>query len=207
MIGGFLDYCSALFPSIDPYTKEGAKRALEQYKDSFQTDSLTLSTPSDVFLQGDIFTEMPFFYCDEDGEQSVLTLKAQLISNTCDATRDERVLFAGVFPLKEFESEGKGKLDAIKSNKTYKLFYIQGHEEEYVIDFSLINSVPLSIFYRLIQEKHLKRIISLSQIGYFIFITKLTVFLMRPEDENANSSRFPSTCGNLSNECFLSYTS
>lgn len=40
-----------------------------------------------------------------------------------------------------------------------------------------------------INSKKLKRITSLSQLGYYFFIVKLTVFLMRKEDEDTLEER------------------
>ena len=63
MIPEFIDFCKELFPSIDPYTKEQAKQAMKQFE---SIEGPVLCRPCGAFdlLQGDIFSEIPFFYTD-----------------------------------------------------------------------------------------------------------------------------------------------
>lgn len=155
---------------------------------------MTLASPLEYLSQGDIFSELPFYFIDDNGEQKRVNLKAQLLSNTCDASRDDKIIFAGIWPIEEFERESRNPyvLDAIKNNKNYKIFYIPDYAtKEYLIDFSLINCISRTVFNKMITAGSIKKIVSLSQIGYFMFISKLTVFFMRPEDEGINNSRFP----------------
>lgn len=62
-------------------------------------------------------------------------------------------------------------------------------KDDYV-DFELINSMSRETFLRLYQEQKVKRIASLTMVGYYMFICKLTVFFMRPEDVEVNSDRY-----------------
>lgn len=59
MIPEFIDFCQELFPSINPYTKEQAKKAMQQFEGKYGP---VLSKTCSTFdlLQGDIFTEIPF---------------------------------------------------------------------------------------------------------------------------------------------------
>ena len=61
--------------------------------------------------------------------------------------------------------------------------------EEYVIDFGLLTIVSRIKFEEAVSADKIRREVSLTTIGYFLFITKLTIFFMRPEDSEAYRSR------------------
>lgn len=188
MIPEFIDFCKKLFPSIDPYTSEQAKIAMAQFENG---NGSVLSRQCDSFdlLQGDIFTEIPFFYTNKHGELSSIRRKALLLSNTCDAARDDLLLFAALHPLDDFK-ENQPMIDVIKKNKRYSAFYVPDHllQDEYV-DFELVNSFSRTTFLKLHERNMVKRIASLTSVGYYMFICKLTVFFMRPEDTDVNFDR------------------
>lgn len=189
MIPEFIDFCKELFPSIDPYTKEQAKQAMKQFE-SIEGPVLCRACGAFDLLQGDIFSEIPFFYTDENGEMKVIRRKAQLLSNTCDASRDELLLFAAIHPLSDIH-DNDSMISNIVRNKRYSAFYLPDRilKDDYV-DFELINSMSRETFLRLYQEQKVKRIASLTMVGYYMFICKLTVFFMRPEDVEVNSDRY-----------------
>ena len=189
MIPEFIDFCKQLFPSIDPYTTEQAKRAMEQFESSYGTFLAKTSDSSDLLKQGDVFSDIPFVYINEKGLTKIIPRKAQLLSNTCDASRDDKLLFAAMHPLNSPEF-GASQVDAIVKNKRFGSFYINDTllKNEFV-DFELINSVSRELFLELIRTEKVKRIASLTQIGYYMLICKMTVFFMRPEDSEAYSAR------------------
>ena len=57
------------------------------------------------------------------------------------------------------------------------------------VNFGLITSVSREAFQKFVEAGKSERIASLNATGYFLFITKLTVFLMRPEDSEVYASR------------------
>ena len=188
MIPEFIDFCKELFPSINPYTKEQAKKAMQQFEG---TQGPVLSQTCNTFdlLQGDIFSEIPFFYTGADGEVQLIRRKAQLLSNTCDATRDKTLLFAAIHPLDELQ-ENPSMISNITKNQRYSTFYLPDDtlKNEFV-DFELISSISREFFLKLYNEKKVDRIATLTLTGYYMLICKLTVFFMRPEDTDVNCHR------------------
>lgn len=189
MIPEFIDFCKELFPNINPYTKEQAKRAMQQFED---IHGLVLSHTCNTFdlLQGDIFSEIPFFYTDDNGELKVIRRKAQLLSNTCDATRDKTLLFAAIHPLKDIE-ENSSMVSNITKNQRYSTLYLPDQilKNEFV-DLELITSISRENFLKLHDDKKVNRIATLTLVGYYMLICKLTVFFLRPEDVDVNEARF-----------------
>lgn len=188
MIPEFIDFCKALFPSIDPYTAEQAKMVMDQFEN---TDKPKLTTAINDFdlLQGDFFSEIPFVFIDEDGTVKTYFAKAELLSNTCDATRDDNLLFAAVRPIDDY-AENENLINAIKKNQKYSMFYIPDYPmEKYYVDFEQITSIPRNAFIKLHENGNVDRIATLTSVGYYMLISKLTVFFMRPEDVETNNSR------------------
>ena len=188
MISEFITFCESLFPSISPYTAEQARKAMDQFE-SVNGNALTKKYNDNELYQGDIFSEIPFFYYGDDGGLNQIRCKAQLLSNTCDSVRDKNLLFAAVLTMDDF-NENKGLVSAIRANKKYNTFYLpdQVLANEFV-DFEMINFIPRDVFLELLKQKKVTRIASLNQIGYYMLICKLTVFFMRPEDTEVNQSR------------------
>lgn len=188
MIKEFVDFAQEIFPSISPYTADAAKRALDNYEKYYTSNKLTInSLDSTIQYQGDIFTELPYHRINNKGEMFITKTKVQLISNTCDSAREENLLFAPLLPISEVD---KKLLPGICKNKSYNLFYIPDSIlSDYIIDFSLIFSFPRLIFVNLLNSNKTQRVASLSDVGYYMFIVKLSIFLLRPEDPEANNSR------------------
>ena len=129
MIPEFIDFCKELFPSISPYTRDQAKRAMEQFENLYGNPKLVAHPKDAELYQGDIYTEIPFLYTNENGEQTCIMRKAQLLTNTCDAVRDDNLIFAAIHPCEEFSKTAKD-LVSIKGNHTFRLFYIPDPETQ-----------------------------------------------------------------------------
>ncbi len=189
MIPEFIDFCKELFPSISPYTREQAKRAMQQFE-GIQGPVLAQTCNTFDLLQGDIFSEIPFFYTDDNGDLKIIRRKAQLLSNTCDATRDKTLLFAAIHPLADIQ-ENPSMISNITKNQRYNTFYLpDGVLENEFVDLELISSISRESFLKLHDEKKVDRIATLTLVGYYMLICKLTVFFMRPEDASVNTARY-----------------
>ena len=189
MITDFIDFCHKLFPSIDPYTKEQAKKCMKQFEDA-NGALLTNRFNKELDLtQGDIFSEIPFIYIDQNGKQKMIRRKAQLLSNTCDAVRDSTLIFAALHPYEEFAGN-KPMVEGIKQNQRYSTLYLSDCpvSDEFV-DLEMINTFSRETFIKLLEMGKVRRIASLTLVGYYLFLCKLTVFFMRPEDVEVNSDR------------------
>lgn len=62
MLEEFIDFCTEVFPSINPYTVENVKSAMAQFQHEGKTFSVCRSSPLDYLAQGDIFSELPFTF-------------------------------------------------------------------------------------------------------------------------------------------------
>lgn len=185
----FIALVHEMFPSIQPYTAEKALRAVQDnFKDKRQMEFCT-SFPFEFLAQGDIFSEMPFTYTDDEGYDRTLTSKGILLSNTCDSERDEFILFAPLLPIETYISKGMDRAN-IENNMYTKLLFIPSRViGNQVVDLSIINAFQRTLIIKLMEVGKLSKEATLNLWGYYLFLSKLTVHLMRPEDVEANRSR------------------
>lgn len=184
-----VDFCEELFPSISPYTASRAKKALDQFESNGKTVQLTTLNAFDYLAQGDIFTEIPITYINDEGTEETILCKGMLLTNTCDNSRNDKLQFAAIHSIEELENN-IGFQESVKHNKAYQFLYLPDSKlEDYFIDFGLISSFSRKVIEELLQRGKVQKIASLSQIGYYMFLAKLTVYFMRPEDVEANALR------------------
>lgn len=188
MKNDFIDFVTQLFPSINPYTKKQVKESIKQFETEGRMLKYTMHSPLSHLAQGDIFgEEIPFVRQDSEGNLGSFRTKAILLSNTCDSERDDLLIFAALIPL---SSLSESLRETIKQNKIYRYLYIPDSIiSDYVIDFSLLNSFSRELFNRKLDDKVFTKTLSLNDLGYYMFLCKLTIHLMRPEDADVQSDR------------------
>ncbi|HIT11899.1 MAG TPA: hypothetical protein IAB58_03800 [Candidatus Pelethosoma merdigallinarum] len=185
MIKEFIEFTSDLFPSISPYTKENVNKAIEQ----FDYDNLEWFRPRPIsyLSQGDIITKLPFTFIDENGDKDTILTKGIILSNTCDIDHDDYIIIA---PLIEYDSIlNENQKRIVKSNKYYdKMCFTNSQLDGYFIDFTRSTTFNRKLLLRLLKEKTNVEY-SLNQYGYYLLLTKLTIYFMRPEDQDTNKIR------------------
>ena len=156
----------------------------------YETKTPFFSHPLDKdFQQGDIFSKVPFVYIDKNGKVQLFLTGGILLTNSCDATRNEYLQFAAMTPLADYSTDPVYQ-NAVKSNTNFEYLYFPDTKiDDQFVNFGLIASVSRESFQRFVEVGKSQRIASLNATGYFLFITKLTVFLMRPEDGEVYASR------------------
>lgn len=186
MMEEFIDFVDSLCPSIPPDVKEKAKAAIQDFRNMRGTVNYLMSNPLDVLSQGDIISKVPFMYYDSNGEEKRFTALGMVITTSCDIDNDNRLTVVPVLPLQQY----LGDDNIIKKNLTLSYMYIPDIKmEDYFIDFSLMNTYDKNLIIKGIESNRIQRYASLSQIGFYFFIAKLTVFLMRREDYDTQGLR------------------
>lgn len=187
MLDEFVNYIQKIFPSIDPYVQKQTKDAIKYFHMSEDKLCWFNSTPYEYLAQGDILDNIPFYRIDKKGEFNILKTKGILISNTCSASRDESIVLAPLLRIKDLNLKN---LNEVKNNLYYRLMYIPSTKyQDFVIDFSLMNSFNRNLINNKIKENKIIKEVSLNQMGYYLFIAKLTICFMRPEDSGVQVNR------------------
>ena len=129
----------------------------------------------------------------EDGDRKFV--KGVLLSNSCDINPNikrelpSKVTFVPVIRLSRYaellansgigNEKIKNKIVAIKEQKVSTLFYLpQGAklEEDYVALLDDVHTLPFVAFQA---EKDQRKLFTLSQVGFYLFLLKLSVHFCR----------------------------
>ena len=189
MIDKFVDFCTEIFPSISPYKVNNLKKALDQFNREGQTFDFCCSTSLEYLAQGDIFSDLPFIVLDENNQYNVVYRKGMLLSNTCDASRNDTLIFAALQSITDFE-KSQQTMDDIKNNRVTQFMYIPcSHIENEVIDFGLINTFPRKFINDAYSLNKINKICSLNDYGFYILLSKITIFFCRRQDAETESDR------------------
>lgn len=70
--------------------------------------------------QGDIISQVPFTYFEEDGRQMKFTADAMVISTSCHIDQKDKILMVPVLPIDSFT----GNLVELKKNMIFDFMYI-----------------------------------------------------------------------------------
>jgi hypothetical protein len=187
MMREFVTFVHEIFPSINPYTGEKVKSAIRQFEQTGKLYQFFLTTPLEHLAQGDIIEELPFLTYDKDGKERVLRTKGILLSNTCDCENDENLVFSPLLPVGKFTPSVN---DRFTKNLTYNLLYFPDTVlSESIVDFGIMNTFPKKPIEERLRDNQLKKIFSLNKFGYYLFLTKLSIHLVRPEDVGVQQHR------------------
>lgn len=183
------DFCQHLFPSLPYDVTESARKAIKEFQERQEKQSLTMQLLPEGLAQGDVFDKMPFLYMDNEGGVRKEKFNGMLLTNTCDNIHNDYLLFAALRPLSDFKSN-HDTIKAVKDNICFDFMYIDSMQTmDYYVDFTTITTYSRELIQQGIEKGKITRVCSLSQVGYYFFICKLTIFLMRWEDRTFNAQR------------------
>ena len=160
--------------------------------------------PSDEIYQGDIIDGLDIVYFEVvDNAVEIKVLEGQLcilLSNTCDMdfqgkTRGKYISIAPLFSFEEFADRKEGPysdegwdgfLNDVKRNRITDILYVPGKRplDESVVLLDRVFSIDPNFFEAKIKKGKSKKILSLSQIGFYYFLIKLTYHFARYEDRS-----------------------
>lgn len=165
-----------------------------------RADEFYVKSPAEGgILQGDIIENVPTAWIQSDengvlGAYSSATSYAMVISNECDCEKRENgteQTYIRLCPVMNQDDvlEGsptdrkddiKGKLERNQYTEYFWMPAPGTDEDALIADFSHFFSVSLKDLYSKIENGTVKRKISLSQEGYFLFLIKMAWFMLRP---------------------------
>lgn len=186
MLTEFIDFVESMLPSVEPDLKDKAKHAILQFEKSGKQLKYMTLDPLKQLSQGDIISKVPFNYFDSAGAQKIFVADALVISTSCHIDQKEKIVLVPVLPLDGFV----GNMKDLKSNIIYDYMYIPDQiMADKFVDFEYMNTYSKELIFGGIRANRIHRIGSLNQLGYYFFIVKLTVYLMRKEDGDTLQER------------------
>lgn len=186
MLTEFIDFVDSILPAVSSDYKDAAKDAILQFeKEGHQIKYLTLK-PLEQLSQGDILSKLPFIYFDKSGKQKMFTADALVLSTSCHIDQKKYITLVPVLPIEGFNEN----LKDLQRNTIYDYMYIPDDIMlDKFINFEMINTYDKELIMEGIKTNKIVRLGSLNQLGYYFFIIKLTVYLMRKEDKDTLSER------------------
>lgn len=186
MLAEFIEFVESVLPAVPPEVKDRAKAAIRQFEGDGNQAKFLMLNPLDNLSQGDVISRVPFSYFDESGTQKVFTADGIIISTSCHIDQKDKIIMAPVLPLSSFQ----GNLVDLRNNTIFDYMYIQedGLIDKY-IDFEFLNTYDKDLIMRALDNDVLHRICSFNMLGYYLFIVKLSVYLMRREDDGTLQER------------------
>lgn len=79
----------------------------------------------------------------------------------------------------------------MKKNRVIDYMYIpDGSMMGRFVDFEIMNTFNKDLILHGLESGKLRRIASLNQLGYYFFVIKVTVYLLRKEDADTQKERY-----------------
>lgn len=169
--------------------KQGIVKALGDFPEKI--NYYTIRSENDL-LQGDGWSCLDVMDIETGKHKAV---KGIVLSNSCDVSIENarslpaKIVFAPIIPLhlyKELlvrrgvvEDAVFSKIDAIKSQKVSSIFYLPKGgclDCDYIAVLDDLHSLPLNFFSRKCDKK---RQFTLSQVGFYLFLFKLSIHFCR----------------------------
>ena len=191
-------------PFIDENLKKDCKRYLKQIPTSISSDWIYSKSLPEITCQGDVTDRFDIVFHEFVGDSSeIRSLEDHpciLISHTCDMdlenkTREKFISIAPIFDYEEFaaqkysgysEERWNSFLESVKSNRITDILFLPGKESvgDFIVLLDRIYSFDSKILNIRLKTKMTNRLISLSQIGYYYFLIKLTYHFARYENRS-----------------------
>ncbi|PJZ64910.1 hypothetical protein CH371_15515 [Leptospira wolffii] len=199
----FVDLFKKAFPNVEGEQLSSLELMLQQFsKRSFNfrkfppefestVEFQITKKPDDILMQGDIISDVPIIFVDDNGDLSQIEGPAVVLSASCDCENDDTIILSGCLSYQEAKSIVRNAKD-LQNNLLYKFFSFNNSSDEsqsIVADFSRVGSFSKSLIQTRIETGKLKKIRSLTQLGYYYFITKLYIHLLRIEGSEALTIR------------------
>lgn len=172
--------------------KVGLLKALQE----FPNCNYYITAYKDEVLQGDGWSGVEIIRFEDGSRNAVHGI---VLSNSCDIDpQNERdtpshLTFATLIPVSVFarvldqagltEQQKTSKLDAIRGQQITSLFYLpQGGElrEDHIALLDDLHTVPLPYY---LQKADRKKLFTLSDVGFYIFLMKLSIHFCRMHEE------------------------
>jgi len=170
-------------PVLPGVTIGNQQAAIDQFKAQNIGAINILQDPVAQIAQGDILELIPFLEFSPEGRANNFDAPGMIVTSSCDLDRKDNVVLCPCFP-KEKTARLSGHNDII-SNLNYQFFYTG----IWTVDLSRPIALPRKLLLKRIKEGQIIRSHSLTQAGWYLFITKFSLLYFRTDDQDTMSSR------------------
>ena len=178
MLDSIAQIIDEMIPSVSAENLKEFKKDFQRYK--FDSTAFTSIPKSEIIYQGDIIKDMPFTYYNRDGVQKNRKSFGMMLSYTCDmANLKKNVVFAFCIPVSHYKLSNFE--DAKNQHITNLMFLPTQHilGDDLLVDFNLVTTHSSKFANRIIKNNN--HLVSLNDLGNFLFLSKLTIHFFRVE--------------------------
>ena len=148
-----------------------------------------IRSPVPLWAQGDILEPIPFVNWSEEGEPVFLEAPGMIMTSTCDLDRKENIVLCPCLRLTDLKDLSAYKF--IPENTVFDFLFLGKclTGDEWVVDLSYPMTLPRQRIEKRIEEGNVSRKHSLTDKGWYLFITKFAIKYLRPDDSTTMSQR------------------
>lgn len=181
MIVPLLDLVRSVFPAADPRSVRAVAEDLK--KRGFSPKDLYEPNPIDVDpFQADVVVDLALTVAGPDGSLSKRTGPSLILTNSCDLVREDHAVFAACFPARRFADRNPEWAKDLRNNLITNFLYLPATElGDLVVDFAIVGTVDRGYLAKGLRSGSVRRVVRLSQAGWYIFLLKLMIHMSRPE--------------------------
>ncbi|MCA6586548.1 MAG: hypothetical protein IM531_04835 [Pseudanabaena sp. M090S1SP1A06QC] len=170
------------FPILPDTPENNVRKAIDQFSTQRIGAIQVIRDPLEELSQGDILDPIPFIEWSDKGEPMNFIAPGMVITSTCDLDRKGNIVFCPCYRLSSLGN--KDFIKEISENTIFDFFYVDKlfDGDTWAVDLSrpmtlLRNRVIEKINNGDISKKH-----SLTDKGWYLFITKFSMKYFRPDD-------------------------
>ena len=174
-----------------PWSEQDRKSVRDAFQSFPKFHAYYTTLHPDKLLQGDGWTELEVFNPEN---MEVKRVKAIILSNTCDVDADNKrrlpanIVYAPLIRLSKYiavlahgitQQELKDHIEAIKKQEVTNIFYVPSGsvlDEDHIALLDDVHSTKLESF---AQRQDRKKVFTLSQAGFYLFLMKLSIHFCR----------------------------
>ncbi len=181
------------FNKAFPILPESTPREPEQTLQQLSIENIgviqIVRDPLPEWSQGDIVDPIPFTNWSDDGEPVFFEAPGMIVTSTCDLDRKENIVLCPCLLLHDLKE--LSAYNEISKNTVFDFIYlgkcITG--DEWVVDLSHPITLPRKRMIAKIQEESISPKHSLTDKGWYLFITKFATKYLRSDDPETMGQR------------------
>ncbi|MBE9050609.1 hypothetical protein IQ243_09320 [Nostocales cyanobacterium LEGE 11386] len=145
--------------------------------------------PLPLWAQGDILEPIPFVDWSEEGKPVFFEAPGMIMNSTCDLDRKENIVLCPCLILTDLKQLSAYK--DIPKNTVFDFLFLGKclTGDEWVVDLSHPMTLPRHRIEKRIEEGSVSRKHSLTDKGWYLFITKFAIKYLRSDDFETMSQR------------------
>jgi hypothetical protein len=188
MLEEYVRLLGQLIPPVDP---DVARKVIEGVRRDRPTPKqlYSISAPAGI-CQGDIIGPVTFKWVGDEGEWVEDRGLGLVLSNSCDAESDDYITVALSFEYQEFAADPAISARAdfaigVANNLVTNLLFLPAVPDagDLVSDLSTVLTLSRRFLERRLADGTIRRYSAFSDFGYYVFLSKLSLHYLRPEEE------------------------